>query len=529
MGEMNIIDKAIGLFSPTRAVKRQVARKQLKLLNTGYSNHGASKTKKSLIGWISRGGSTKEDIDDNLDTLRQRSRDLYMGTPIATGALKTTRTNVVGSGLRLKSQVDYEFLGLSDEEADKLEAQIEREFGLWADSVHCDAQRMNNFYELQQLAFLSWLMSGDCFALLPTIERPQMPYDLRIYLIESDRVCSPNKRESSGNKIINGVEIGKYGEPVAYWIAQRHPLSFEVKKQEWVRIKAFGDKTGRPNILHLMESERPEQRRGVPILAPVIESLKQLGRYTEAELMAAVVSGMYTVFIESKDPAGEIPLGEVIPGELQVDYEDDNSYELGNGAIIALGEGESIKEANPGRPNTAFDGFVTSICRQIGAALEIPYELLVKQFTASYSASRASLLEAWKMFRMRRSWLAQDFCQPIYEEWLAEAVAKGRINAPGFFSDPMVRKAYSGAEWNGPSQGQIDPLKEVKAAAQRVNEGFSTRAKETAELTGGDFNKNHRQRVKEEKMRREGGLIGNGENKVQDIEEILELKGGEED
>ena len=78
-------------------------------------------------------------------------------------------------------------------------------------------------------------------------------------------------------------------------------------------------------------------------------------------------------------------------------------------------------------------------------------------------------------------------------------MAKGRIYAPGFFSDPIIRKAYSGAEWNGPAQGQIDPLKEVKAAAQRVSEGFSTRAKETAELTGGDFNKNHRQRVKEEK------------------------------
>lgn len=528
MSERNVIDRVIGFFSPTAAVKRQVARKQLKILNTGYSNHGASRSKKSLIGWVYRGGSTKEDIDDNLDILRQRSRDLYMGTPLATGALKTTRTNVVGAGLRLKAQVDYEFLGLTDEEADKLEEQIEREFALWAESVHCDAQRMNNFYELQQLAFLSWLMSGDCFALLPTIERPQMPYDLRVYLIEADRVCSPNKKEHNGNKIINGVEIGKYGEVVAYWIAQKHPLSFEVREQEWVRVKAFGDLTGRRNILHLMESERPEQRRGVPILAPVIESLKQLGRYTEAELMAAVVSGMYTVFIESKDPAGEVPFGEVIPTELQVDHEDENSYELGNGAIIALGEGETIKEANPGRPNTAFDGFVTAICRQIGAALEIPYELLVKQFTSSYSASRAALLEAWKMFKMRRSWLAEDFCQPIYEEWLAEAVAKGRIYAPGFFSDPIIRKAYSGAEWNGPAQGQIDPLKEVKAAAQRVSEGFSTRAKETAELTGGDFNKNHRQRVKEEKMRRQGGLVGNGESNAQDINEILELQGGDE-
>ena len=40
----------------------------------------------------------------------------------------------------------------------------------------------------------------------------------------------------------------------------------------------------------------------MPLLAPIIETLKQLGRYTDAELMAAVVSGMYTVFIETQAP-----------------------------------------------------------------------------------------------------------------------------------------------------------------------------------------------------------------------------------
>ncbi len=103
--------------------------------------------------------------------------------------------------------------------------------------------------------------------------------------------------------------------------------------------------------------------------------------------------------------------------------------------------------------------------------------------------------------------MANDFCQPIYEEWLSEAIAKGRVNAPGFFDDPIIRQAYCNAEWNGPTQGQLDPLKEVKAAASRVEEGFSTRQRETQELTGGDYASNIRQREREEEMRREGGLI----------------------
>lgn len=505
-----IIDKLYEVIAPKKALDRAVARKQLKIVNSGYSHHGASRVKKSLLGWNSTSRSTKEDMDDNLALLRERSRDLYMGAPIATSALKTTRTNVVGAGLKLNPQLDYKFLGITEDEAEAWEENIEREFSLWADSVHCDAQRMNNFYELQQLAFLNWMMNGECFGLLPYIQRPNMPYDLRIQLIEADRVSNPVKTDPN-KKVINGIEIGKHGEVIAYYVCNQHPGSLQSLKKEWVRISKFGKKTGRPNILHLMESERCEQRRGIPILAPVIESLKQLARYTEAELMAAVVSGMFTVFIESQDQSEDNPFGEMVPSQYEVDSEDENSYEMGNGAIIALGEGEKANVANPGRPNAQFDPFVTSICRQIGSALEIPYELLIKHFTASYSASRAALLEAWKMFRMRRTWMANDFCQPVYEEWLAEAIAKGRISAPGFFNDPMIRKAYSTAEWNGPSQGQIDPLKEVKAAENRVNNGFSTRAKETTELTGGDFKRNYRQRVREEKMMLEIHQIG-GEN-----------------
>lgn len=498
---MNLFDRAIAAVSPQRAVKRAAARRKLEILDSGYSNYGASQTKKSLLGWLYGGGSAKEDIQDNLSVLRQRCRDLYMGVPLATGALKTCRTNVVGSGLRLKSQLDYEVLGIEEEAARDLERKIEREFSLWADSTACDLERLDNFYELQQLAFLNWLMSGDVIATLPVTKRTNCPYDLRICLIEADRLSNPNGIVDP--HIIGGVETNNAGEVVAYHISKHHPLSYEFTETGWTRVEAWGEKTGRRNVLHIMNRERIGQRRGVPFLAPVIEALKQLGRYTDAELVAAVVSGMFTVFIEKESTSSDGGFGEIIPEEAQVDAGDDSTIELAPGAIVDLNEGEKAHDMNPGRPNTAFDGFVVSICRQIGAALEIPYELLVKNFNASYSASRGALLEAWKMFRMYRTWLANDFCQPIYEEWFAEAVAKGRIPAPGFFSDPMIRKAYTGAEWNGPAQGLLNPVQEVTAAEKRVQNGFSTRDREAMEMNGSDFYRNAAQLKREEKMLRE--------------------------
>ncbi len=506
-----IIDETVSTFAPKKALERTLARKSLNIINSGYSNYGASQTKKSLLGWNYYGGSSREDIEDNLSVLRQRCRDLYMGVPIATGAIKTMRTNVIGRGLMLKPTLDKEALKMTTEETQVLEKQISREWALWAESTDCDMARLDNFYELQQLAFLNWLLSGDVIALLPTKPRINQPYDLRIQLIEADRLRSPDDIDSFDNKIVGGVEVDDYGEIIAYHISKGHPLSFSDVNYEWQRVEAYGKKTGRRNVIHLMNRERIDQRRGVPFLSPVIEALKNLGRYTDAELVAAVVSGLFAVFIEKESSSTDIALGQVIPDDLQVDTRDENSVELAPGMVIDLNEGEKANAVNPGRPNTNFDGFVESICKQIGTALELPYEILMKRFDSSYSASRAALEEAWKMFKMFRTWMSNDFCQPIYEEWLAEAVAKGRISAPGFFSDPIRHKAYCCSQWNGPARGLLNPVQEVNAAVTRVNNGFSSRAIETMEMTGGDFYGNCDQLLSEE-------------NKLKEVREIVEGK-----
>lgn len=515
---MNIIaqalDKAIETLSPRAGLKRAEARyKKALLTNSGYSHYGANTTKKSLLGWNYFGGDSRSDIEDNLSTLRQRTRDLYMGVPLATGAIKTMRTNVVGRGLMLKPTLDAEALHMAPEDAQKLEKRIAREWALWAESPDCDMERLDNFYELQQLAFINWLLSGDCFALLPVKPRVNQPYDLRVRLIEADRVSSPDDCDTMDNQIIGGVEISQDGEVVAYHIAKHHPLSYADEPYEWKRVEAYGKKTGRKNILHIASRERIGQRRGVPLLAPVIEALKQLGRYTEAELVAAVVSGLFAVFIEQKDNGEGNAIGSAIPEDEQIDAGDDMSLELAPGAILELRNGEEAKAVTPGRPNAQFTGFVEAISKQIGAALEIPYELLMKRFDSSYSASRAALEEAWKMFRMYRTWLANDFCQPIYEEWMAEAVAKGRISAPGFFADPIRHKAYCRAQWNGPARGLLNPVQEVSAAVTRVENGFSTRSAETMEMAGGDYYSNCEQLMHEEKVLREVKEIASKPNK----------------
>lgn len=493
--------------------------------NKGYSEAGASYTRKALKGFIAASGSPAEDIDSNNYTLRQRSRMLYMAAPIAAAALKRQRTNIVGAGLRLKPTIDREVLGMTQEQAEAWQRRTQAEFNLWASRKQaCDATGVNTFYGIQQLVALSWPMSGDVFVLIkqekPT---PGNPYALRLHVLEADRVRTPEQAKANdgavnailpinntakldnGNVIHDGVEVNSSGKIVAYHIANNYPYEIGGDPTKFVRVKAYGDLTGLPNILHIMDSERPEQYRGVPYLAQAIEPLLQMRRYTEAEITAAIVQSFFTAFIKTE--AGNDGLPNEVGGDgIPEVSRDPNEYEMGPGTLNMLEPGEDVTFGSPTHPNTGFDTFMRALCEQVGACLEIPADLLLMSFNSSYSASRAALLEAWKGFRMRRDWLTDDLCRPVYEIWLTEAVARGRISAPGFLTDPIIRQAYLGSEWIGPSQGQLDPTKEVAAAVTAIENGLSTREAESVKLNGSQFSANaDKLAVENEQLRKANG------------------------
>ncbi len=476
--KQNFLDKAITVVNPQKGLNRVRARTQLGVLSSSYG--GASKKKTSMKGWKStQGDADSTDLSD-LSLLRDRSFDLYRNVPLANGAINTASINIIGTGLKLQASVDGEALNLSDDKALELSRTIEKEFSLWADSKECDASRTSNFYELQNIAFLAALLGGDVLGLLTHIKRHNNPNTLAIQLIEAYQISNPNNKPDE-QRIAGGVEVNEFNEPIKYHLSKHHPYGLFKGRNTWISIDTFS-KSGSRQVVHLFEKIRPAQRRGIPYLAPVIESLKQLGRYTDAELTAAVISGIFTVFIKSE--AGDLDQAK------SEDIDPEKEWGLGNGSIVGLAPGESIESANPGRPNQNFDPFTLSIIRQIGSSLQIPYELLIKHFTASYSASRGALLEAFKFFRKKRKWIEFNFCQLIYEEWLSDAILDGRIEAPNFFDDMGVKKAYCKAFWNGDASGQLDPVKETKAAKMRCEEGFSTRTKEAAEINGTDFNTN---------------------------------------
>lgn len=514
---VTLADQVVNYFSPALGAERFQARARM-AISGGYT--GADRTRRANQSGRVREMDADSAVLHDLPALREESQHQIRNSAIAGGAVRTNVTKVVGSGLKVKSQINREVLNLTEEQADAWERAAEREFRLATETREIDAERQMPFSLLQGLAFFKTLEDGDVFVNMPRFKRPGSPYSLKLQLIEGARVCNKDRAPDTAF-LAGGVKKDEYGAPVEYHVLNQHPGNFRIfdpKNASWTSLPAFG-RSGAPLVLHLFDKTRPGQTRGVPYLAPVIELIKQLGRYTDAEVMAAVVSGMLTVFVTNEN--GDPTVGNLASA---TDPADTTGLELGYGSVVGLMPGEKISTVTPGRPSTAFDPFVQAVLRQIGVALELPFELLIKHFTASYSAARAALEEAWDYFSRRRHWLATSLCQPVYEAVITEAIINGRLSAPGFFSNPLIKAAWLGSDWTGDAPSQLDPLKEINAAAARVNLRISTRAEECSRLTGGDWEAKLPQMIKEQRLLEESSLLTDITQPVQPVGYVSEVE-----
>lgn len=291
---MNLLDKVVGYVSPEKGVNRILARKHLEVLNSGYPNKFDE-----ISQWHAEPDSPDNDMIDDLDDLRGKSRNLYMNNEVAGAVLVKIKTSVVGAGLIPKPIINYKYLNISREEAKKYERIIKTKFNAWALSTNSDSSRINDFYTTQALVLLSWIMSGDVFAIPKRKKRKGVDIELCIQLLEADRILNPT---GANEKTKGGIEFNDDGEVQKYYIADKHPGDGEVK------IKGYPvyNTLGRRNIYHIFEPERPGQRRGIPLLAPLISSLKQLGRYQTAEITSAVMNAMIGLIIEKPQETNAI-------------------------------------------------------------------------------------------------------------------------------------------------------------------------------------------------------------------------------
>lgn len=449
--------------------------------------HEAAGGSLPMANWNPLPGSADADTLPDLGTMTARSRDLTRNNGVMAGGIQTLRDNIVGATLRLSATPDYRLLGWSREKAREWGNHSEAQFRTWAETTECDAARTLNLLGMSLQALGGAMMNGDVAALPLWLPRNGSSWATRLMVLESDRLATPLELRHRAN-IRGGIEFDQYGAPVAYYLLKQHPGDVLLGGftgaawQEWERIPAYTD-WGRRRFLHLHDKERTGQSRGKPIVASVMKDFHMLGKYASNELQASLANSLVAAFLQSdmdSQQAAEV-FGTDASSDIWKDFMGRKPMvrQMEGAAILPLPPGATLQPFSPGRPNPSFEAFMLASMRNIAAGLNMPYELLMKDFSrTNYSSARASLLEAWRYFNGRRRWLTDYWLRPIYELWLEEAVNTGVIEAPDFYRN---RHAYTRCRFIFGGRGWVDPVKDATASKIRRESQVSTLEQECAE------------------------------------------------
>jgi lambda family phage portal protein len=446
-------------------------------------------------------GSADYDLLPDLAILRERSRELLRNDPHAASIVGSLVDNVTGTGIKPQSVIDAVALGISPEEATKIQKACERAWHRWA--PHADISRRMNFYDIQRAVMRSIVVNGESVVMPVRVDRTGAPYALALEVIEPDRLEAPGQMDQPNGRFNrrSGVELGKYGQPVGYWIRVSHPGDGTYERHSDSRHRRISavDGEGNKQILHLMNNTRPGQTRGEPMLAPALSTFRDLGSWNEAVLVRERISACHSMFISKDDPY-----------TTAVNRADDTVntqrlQEIEPGMISYLAPGESVSFGNPGGGNSAnYDQFVMRHLRSIGAALGLPYELVSKDFSqTNYSSARAALLEARRVFNRWQKYLIEHLCTQAYAMVIEEAWLRGEIPFSEF---EKHREVITQSRWVPPTFGWVDPRKEVEAATIAIQTGLSSLAIEAA-AQGRDWEQVLEQQAREQQLRQELGLL----------------------
>jgi capsid protein len=265
--------------------------------------------------------------------------------------------------------------------------------------------------------------------------------------------------------------------------------------------------------------------RGIPLLASALYMLKDLDRFKDAEVRAAVINALIPFIITRKQAGGftmtpATGMGRGAPFTLptspgadaenaspQVQPIQRTAAMLPGSVADRLAPGEEIQSFNTQRPNVNFGKFEEIIISAICWSNEIPPEVVMLKFGNSYSAARQASNEYGITLKYRTFKNAKDYCQIIYEEFIIQSVLLGQLYIPNFRNiifDPAqwkLRGAWLRCEWSGITRPSVDIHREAKAMKDIATMGWIPNEQPAREFSGLDF------RAVQNKIKRERELM----------------------
>jgi lambda family phage portal protein len=457
-----------------------------------------------------------------------RARDLARNDPNAAAAIARRKNSAVGKGWRLSSKPDIRALKITADAGAELAAEIESEWRQYAygHNFAIDAERKLTFGQQLRVACHGFMADGEGCGVAEWANDEGTRYATRLRIVDPDRLSNPTGKINDAF-FRSGVESNRRGQPVRYWFRQAHPADYVWTGEafEWIGIDRFTP-WGRPQVFHWFDPERAHQSRGVTRFVQALKSFRALAKFTDATLQNAAINALYVGFVQSS--AGPEAVSESLSPKDLNQFNDRRSEYYGKHPIVGsddarfavLPMGDEVKMATAERQVTGFDAFVRAILRMIAASLGVTYEEISMDFSqTNYSSARAALIIAQAETDAMKGILEAQLVRPFFVAWLEEAFDRGYLTIPAGAPDfEDAPDAYAEARWIGPGRGYIDPVKEVLAAAARMEAGITTLDDECAER-GVYWEDQMRQQARENALRKQLGLEPVGIALAQSIED----------
>jgi len=474
----------------------------------GFSDYGSGGSKWPN-GLSASGGSR---VIDHYTT-RQNARDAMQDSPQARAIVERFADTVVDTGMRLECNPEFEILGIKPESAEQWARATELRFHAYASSKQAFRCQTMTLYQGMRMAQVFQQRDNDYFVRFFYSRDRDLMNPLQLQFVDPDQINGYGLTSTYGGaqqlNTHDGIEKNAAGREIAY-----HVTAWNGKEFKQVRIPA--EYRGRTMMIHGFQPEYAGQHRGYSRLAHALQDFENITDFSMAHIKKAINQSNITMTVESESdsPAsnpfedlvrrrGAGPLASSVigsnpssapAGETPQSFQEMlGYYEMpettfttpGSVGVFNLMGREKLKPFYNTTPSEHFDAFVNSFTGYLSASLSIPLEVVLMKFNQSYSASRGALLLFWRVANIWRMEMAADFLNPVYKAWLAEEIASGRIQAPGW-QDPVLKSAWLSCMWNGSPMPNIDPSKTAQADENYVRMGAQTLDMVARNLNGSD-------------------------------------------
>lgn len=453
--------------------------------------------------------------------LRLRAYDAQMKIDIINVITGRYFKWVIGNGLKLQSEpnktiLEMEGISLPSMFSEKTEAR----FKMWANSKYASYDRQGNLHSKALECFGTSFLGGDSLVICRFDE-----LGLNVQVVDGQHVKTPGQDlldevKTRNNYEEQGIEFNDRGEHVAYFVSSKGDKKDFLKTEDFKRIVVHGEKTNRKLAWMVYGSKhRIDHKRGISRISHVLEKVTKLDRYTEATVSKAEQSANIVNYIEhNSESTGENPLAAIKNRKLNINGgsgDEKTAYELADGLANRIQQTTSNITYNmpigskmtPYQSNSEnnYEAFQSAVFDGICSSVDMPPEVATQKYNSNYSASRAAINGWGYIIDIERMNCSNDFYKPIYALFLEWQVLSNKIIAPKYITslrseDYILSEAYHNCRFIGKNMPHIDPVKEVKAVVQMIENELITREQATELLNMGDWFENYVKKQEEDKL-----------------------------